>query len=243
GKTTISGMIVDYLTKKKLTPILAVDADPNSNLNEVLGVDIVITLGDIREKMQNKDSAESKAPANITRQEYADFMFNDALVEENDFDMLVMGRTQGAGCYCYVNSILKTQIEKYRGSYRYIVVDSEAGFEHISRGIMPYIDILLLISDASRRGIQTAGRVAAIARDLKLQPKLTKLIVNRAPAGVLDTGIYGEIDKQKLELTGIVPQDETVYRYDVDGKPSSQVPAYSAVKIAIKEIMDKLLAG
>lgn len=241
GKTTLSGMIVDYLIKNKLGPILAVDADPNSNLNEVLGVDVSTTLGDIREKMQYKDAAEEEIPANMTKQEYTEFMFNDALIEEDDFDMLVMGRTQGAGCYCYVNGILKTQIEKYRGGYRYIVVDNEAGLEHISRGILPHIDILLLISDASRRGIQAVGRIGVMVEDLKLKPGTTKLIVNRAPGGTLDPGILEEIDKQHLDLIGVVPQDETVYRYDADGKPSSAVPETSPVKTALKDIMDKLI--
>jgi CO dehydrogenase maturation factor len=145
-----AAMIVEYLVKNKKGPILAVDADPNSNLNEVLGVDIRTTLGDIREKMQYKDAVEEELPANMTKQEFTEFMFNDALVEEDDYDMIVMGRTQGAGCYCYVNGILKTQLEKYKGGYRYIVVDNEAGLEHISRGILPHIDVLLMISDASR---------------------------------------------------------------------------------------------
>lgn len=240
GKTTLCGMIVDYLSKNKKGPILAVDADPNSNLNEVLGVDIVTTLGDIREKMQYKDAAEDQLPTNMTKQEYTEFMFNEALVEEDDYDMLVMGRTQGAGCYCYVNGVLKTQLDKYKGGYRYIVVDNEAGLEHISRGVLPAIDILLMVSDASRRGIQAAGRVAVMVEELKLKPGVAKLIVNRAPGGVLDSGVLEEIEKQKLDLLGVIPQDDTVYKYDAEGKPSSCVPETSPVKTALKEILQKL---
>ncbi len=240
GKTTLCGMIVDYLSKNKKGPILAVDADPNSNLNEVLGVDIVTTLGDIREKMQYKDAVEEQLPTNMTKQEYTEYMFNEALVEEDDYDMLVMGRTQGAGCYCYVNGILKTQLDKYKGGYRYIVVDNEAGLEHISRGVLPNIDILLMVSDASRRGIQAAGRVAVMVEELKLKPGLAKLIVNRAPGGVLDSGVLEEIAKQKLDLLGVIPQDDTVYKYDADGKPSSSVPDTSPVKTALREILQKL---
>lgn len=240
GKTTLCGMIVDYLSKSKKGPILAVDADPNSNLNEVLGVDIVTTLGDIREKMQYKDAIEDQLPSNMTKQEYTEFMFNEALVEEDDYDMLVMGRTQGAGCYCYVNGVLKTQLDKYKGGYRYIVVDNEAGLEHISRGVLPSIDILLMVSDASRRGIQAAGRVAVMVEELKLKPGVAKLIVNRAPGGVLDTGVLEEIEKQKLDLVGVIPQDDTVYKYDAEGKPSSAVPETSPVKTALKDILQKL---
>lgn len=240
GKTTLCGIMIDYLSKNGRGPILAVDADPNSNLNEVLGVEVQTTLGEIREKIQYKDSAEDEIPAGMTKQEYTEFMFNDALIEEDNYDLLVMGRTQGAGCYCYVNGILKAQVEKYRGGYRCLVVDNEAGLEHISRGILPRIDVLLLISDASRRGIQAVGRIAAMVEELKLKPGVSKLIVNRAPGGVLDGGILEEIEKQKLDLIGVVPQDENVYRCDADGKPSIGVPEASPVKTAMKEILRKL---
>ena len=131
GKTTTCGMIIDYLCKQKKGPILVVDADANSNLNEVLGVEVETTLGDIREEMAHAEQT-GKVPANMTKADYAEMKFNSALIEEDDYDMLVMGRTQGKGCYCYVNGVLKTQIDKYVGNYRYMVVDNEAGLEHIS---------------------------------------------------------------------------------------------------------------
>lgn len=240
GKTTLCGMIIDYLGKTGKGPILAVDADPNSNLNEVLGIELPTTLGDIREKMQYKDNAEDAIPTNMTKQEYTEFMFSDALMEEDDYDLLVMGRTQGEGCYCYINGVLKAQIDKYKSGYRYIVVDNEAGLEHISRGILPRIDILLLVSDASRRGIQAVGRAAVMVEEMKLRPGITKLIVNKATDGILDDGIKEEIEKQQLDLIGVVPQDETVYRYDAEGKPSSGVPDDSPVKAALREILQKL---
>ena len=133
GKTTTCGMIIDYLCKQKKGPILVVDADANSNLNEVLGVEVETTLGDIREEMAHAEQTGT-VPANMTKADYAEMKFNSALIEEDDYDMLVMGRTQGKGCYCFVNGVLKTQIDKYVGNYRYMVVDNEAGLEHISRG-------------------------------------------------------------------------------------------------------------
>jgi CO dehydrogenase maturation factor len=240
GKTTVCGLIIDHLGKNGKGPILAVDADPNSNLNEVLGVDVETTLGDIREKMQYKDSFEEEVPTNMTKQEYTEYMFGDALVEEDNYDLLVMGRTQGAGCYCYINGVLKAQIDKYKGGYRYLVVDNEAGLEHISRGILPHIDVLLLVSDASRRGIQAVGRIAAMIGQMNLRPGATKLIVNRAPGGALEPGVLEEIEKQKLELVGVLPQDETIYHYDADGQPSSGVPDDNPVKTALREILIKL---
>jgi len=239
GKTTFCGMLISHLVISKKGHILAVDADPNSNLNEVLGVQAPTSLGEIRENMLDKGAGDG-LPAGMTKQEYVEFMFGDALFEEDDYDLLVMGRTQGAGCYCYVNGVLKTQIDRYSGSYSHIIVDNEAGLEHISRGTLPKVDILVLVSDCSRRGIQAAGRVAGIVRELKLNPKVMKLVVNRAPDGELGAGVLEEIRAQSLDLLGVLPQDENVYRYDSDGLPSSSVPDDSPVKVAFKNIITKL---
>jgi CO dehydrogenase maturation factor len=154
--------------------------------------------------------------------------------------MLVMGRTQGKGCYCYVNGILSSQVTKYANNYRYVVVDNEAGLEHISRGILPQVDTILLVSDASRRGVQAVGRIAEMIRDLKLGVKNVGLIINRAPGGVLNAGVEEEINKYGLNLIGVVPQDDAVYEFDAEGKPSVTVPDDSPVKVAVRKIFDQL---
>lgn len=241
GKTTICGMLITELAKMKKGPILAVDADANSNLNEVLDVEVEMTLGDIRENIARADLADpSPIPTGMTKHDYAEMMFNDALVETNDFDLLVMGRTQGKGCYCYVNGVLTTQVQKYANNYKYVIVDNEAGLEHISRGVLPHVDHIILVSDCSRRGIQAVGRIAKMIDDLNLNAESVKLIVNRAPGGVLAEGIQEEIKKYNLDLVGVVPQDELVYEYDTEGKPSSQVPEDSPIKKALAEIMTRL---
>ena len=241
GKTTICGMLIQYLCRKNDGAVLAVDADANSNLNEVLGVDVEMTLGDIRENIARADIAvPSPIPAGMTKADYADMMFGQALTENDDFDMLVMGRTQGKGCYCYVNGILSTQVAKYAKNYRYVVVDNEAGLEHISRGILPKVDLILLVSDCSRRGIQAVGRINEMIKDLNLGVKEVKLIVNRAPGGVLNAGVQEEIQKQGLTLAGVVPQDETVYEYDAEGKPSVTVPEDTPIKQAAVKIFRDL---
>ena len=239
GKTTTCGMMIDYLCKKNSGPILVVDADANSNLNEVLGVEVDVTLGDIREEMAQAE-LKGTMPKNMTKADYAEMKFSEALVEEDDFDMLVMGRTQGKGCYCFVNGVLKTQVDKYAKNYSYVVIDNEAGLEHVSRGTLPHVDTMLLISDCSRRGIQAVARIAEMIRDLELKPTNLQLIVNRAPNGELNQGVLEEIQKHGLPLVGVLPQDELVYQYDCDGKPSSQVPDNSPVKVALHEIMRKL---
>ncbi len=239
GKTTTCGMMIDYLCKKRQGPVLVVDADANSNLNEVLGVEVDTSLGAIREEMAQAELKKT-IPAGMTKAEYAEFKFNSALIEEDDFDMLVMGRTQGKGCYCYVNGVLKTQVDKYARNYKYIVMDNEAGLEHVARGTLPHVDLMLLISYCSRRGIQAAARVAEMIGEMELKPGKLGLIVNRAPGGILDEGVKAEIEKHGLELLGVLPQDEGVYRCDCDGEPSSRLPESSPVKTALKGIMENL---
>ena len=239
GKTTTCGMIIDYLCKQKKGPILVVDADANSNLNEVLGVEVETTLGDIREEMAHAEQTGT-VPANMTKADYAEMKFNSALIEEDDYDMLVMGRTQGKGCYCFVNGVLKSQLDKYIGAYKYMVVDNEAGTEHIARGTLPHVDTLLLVSDASRRGVQAVGRIAQMVDELALKPGKLGLIVNRAPGGVLSDGVKAEIEAQGLTLLGVLPQDDAVYEADCDGRPSSKLPPDSPMKTALSQIIKSL---
>lgn len=240
GKTTICGMIIERLCRSGKAPILAVDADANSNLNEVLGVDVEMTLGEIREEMAHAEQRGDPIPGGMTKAEYTEFRFNSALIEEDDFDMLVMGRTQGKGCYCFVNGLLQTQLQKYYKNYRYTVIDNEAGMEYIARGILPPIDTLLLVSDCSRRGIQTVGRIAQMVKDLDLKPGVVKLIVNRAPNGTLNDGVREEIKNQGLDLLGVLPQDEAVYEADCNGQPSAGIPEDSAIKVALSEMLKNI---
>ena len=241
GKTTLTGMLIQYLAEKKKGPILAVDADANANLNEVLGVEVEATLGDIREEIAKAELAEkSPIPAGMSKQDYAEFKFDTALTEEDDYDLLVMGHTQGKGCYCFVNGLLSAQVARRSQHYNYVVVDNEAGMEHISRGVLPSMETAILVSDCSRRGVQAAGRIAQLIRECDLKPQTMGLIVNRAPGGVLNEGTKEEIEKQGLTLLGIVPQDEQVYEYDCDGKPTVSLPEDSPVKKAMREIVAKL---
>jgi len=239
GKTTLCGMIVKHLAGRDKSHVLAVDADPNSNLNEVLGVELPTTLGEIREIVL-KETSDNNAPGGMTKQQYMDYMFGEALSEEKDFDLLLMGRTQGEGCYCFINGIVRSQIDKYAGSYSHIIIDNEAGLEHISRGTLPKVDILVLISDCSRRGIQAAGRAAVLVDELKLKPDTLKLIVNRTPGGELPAGVLEEIKALNLDLLGVIPQDETVFIYDSEGKPIVDVPDDSPIKLAVSDMIDKL---
>ena len=239
GKTTICGMLIDFLCRKGDGAVLVVDADANANLNEVLGVEMEVSLGQIREEMAQAEKNRT-IPAGMTKGDYAELKFAQALIEEDDFDMLIMGRTQGEGCYCYVNSMLKRQMDKYVPHYRYVVMDNEAGLEHVARGTLPQVDTMLLISDCSRRGIQAAGRIAATVAELNLKPGRMGLIVNRAPEGTLEPGIHSEIEKQGLTLLGVLPQDDGVYRCDCDGEPSAYLPDSNPMKAALHTILHSL---
>ena len=197
GKTTLCGLLIQYLCESGKGPVLAVDADANSNLNEVLGVEVEATLGDIREEIARAEMAsKNPIPAGMSKADYAEFKFAGALTEEDDFDLLVMGRTQGKGCYCFVNGLLQNQLAKLYPNYPFMVVDNEAGMEHISRGILPGMDTAILVSDCSRRGVQAAARIAELIKECDMKPKQVGLIVNRAPNGVLNEGTREEIEKQ-----------------------------------------------
>ena len=243
GKTTITGMMIDWLCKNHKTPVLAVDADANSNLNEVLGVEVETTLGEIREIIAESDMDDnSPIPINMSKKDYLDYKFNSAVIEDDDFDLIVMGRTQGKGCYCFVNDLLSAQLRKLEGNYKYMIVDNEAGMEHISRGILPKVDVIVLVSDCSRRGIQAVGRIQKLVKDMKLGAEKIVLIVNRAPNGELNEGIKEEIQNQELELIGVVPQDEQVYEYDCEGKATSKLPDSSIARAQVNIIAEKLFS-
>ena len=241
GKTTLCGLLIQYLCKSGKKPVLAVDADANSNLNEVLGVEIGPTLGELREEIERAGSApQYQIPKGVTKADWLEMRMMDAVTETADFDLMVMGRSQGQGCYCFVNGLVQTQVQKLQSHYPYIVVDNEAGMEHVSRGILPQMEKVLLVSDCSRRGVQAAGRIAELMREMHFHPDTVGLIVNRAPQGELDAGTRAEIEKQGLTLLGVVPQDDTVYRFDCDGRPMVELPEDSPVRKALEEMVAAL---
>lgn len=241
GKTSLTGLIIDYLVKAGKKPVLAVDADANSNLNEVLGIEVEQDIGSIREEVNFAERTGTPIPGGMTKQEYLEYKLASVVSEgDNGYDMLVMGRTQGEGCYCFVNSVLKRQIEKLSNNYKHVVVDNEAGMEHISRGTVGKMDLLLLVSDYSRRSIQAVGRIKALAEELKLNIPKVGLIVNKAPNGEISDLIKEEIDNQGLELFGVVPLDPTITEYDAEGKPLVEMPEDFISRKALKDILTKL---
>ena len=240
GKTTICGLLISYLAEKNKGPILAVDADANENLNEVLGMEIETTLGAIREEIEHAEDKDSGFPKNMTKQEYLDTYFTRALTESDYYDLLVMGRTQGSGCYCYVNGMLTSQIGKYSGNYKYIVVDNEAGMEHISRGILPKVDTIIMVSDCSVRGVQAAAKIFELSKALKIGAKQMKLIINRAPASGPSESVLREVEKAGMDLLCVLPHNDTIYEYDGEGRPTITIPADDPFRVKLYEALDTL---
>ena len=237
GKTTLTTMICRYLEENNKGIILAVDADPNANLNEALGMEFSSCISDVIEDTKRPHAV----PDGMSKERYVEYRLQDALIEgDHNLDMLIMGGPQGPGCYCYANDLLRGYIERLETNYDYLVMDSEAGMEHISRGVLPNMEVAILVSDCSRRGVQAVGRIAQLIKECDMHPKKVGLIINRAPNGVLNEGTKAEIEKQGLTLLGVVPQDETVYEFDCDGTPIVDLPEDSPVRKAIVEIIDNL---
>ena len=239
GKTSLTGLLIDILLKEKKKPILVVDADANANINEVLGVEVESTIGQIREEANMTEKRGNSFPGGMTKAQFLQWKLNSILVEGDGYDLLVMGRSEGEGCYCFVNGILREQVQKISGHYDYVITDNEAGMEHLSRKTTKHIDTLLLVSDCSRRSIQ-AARIRDLAIELNLSVGKVYLIVNKAPDGVLNDGVKEEIEKHNLNLLGVVPLDELIYKYDSDGIPLVKLPEESKSRKAMKEIVAKL---
>lgn len=212
GKTTISALLLKYLTARKMTPVLAVDADANANLNELLNLDVEMTLGKIRKELKGE------LPIGMTRDQYMEMKIHQALIEETGFDLMVMGQPDGPGCYCAANQYLAMTMDKLAENYKYIIVDNEAGMEHLSRMNLRSIDYLFIVSDPSARGIMTARRIADITEPLKLEIKQQYLLVNRAPDPVppaLQTKIDEAVAEADMDLAGIVSSSDDLINQEL----------------------------
>ena len=234
GKTTLAGMILRFLLDQRKGPILAVDADSNANLHEVLGVEVRSTIGEARELMK-KD-----VPTGMTKDIWFEYKVQESLIESKGFDLIVMGRPEGPGCYCAANTLARKCIDLLTGNYRYIIIDNEAGMEHFSRLTTRDVDLLFVVSDPTRRGILTAARIRDLIHELDLRILRDVLVINRA-LGEPDPDLFKEAEHQHLELAGTLPVDELVYQYDLEGKPTFHLPVESESVQAARRIFEKLI--
>lgn len=235
GKTTLAGMLIKYLVKRGKAPILAVDADSNANLNEVLGLKIEDTLGNAREDMK-----KGNVPSGMTKDIFMSMRMEQAIAEHEGYDLIVMGQPEGPGCYCAANSLLAGFLERLTGNYKYLVIDNEAGMEHISRLTTRNVDVLLVISDTSRRGLQTAQRINALAKELKIGVSRSGLVINQVK-GALSDAVLDIIARDGIEFLGTVPESETVYEFDLNGRPTIEMSEDNAAVKAAFDIFEKII--
>ncbi|MCE5334830.1 MAG: AAA family ATPase [Desulfobacteraceae bacterium] len=235
GKTTVAGLIIRYMLKKGMKPLLAIDADSNSNLNDVLGVDLERTLSDAREEMK------TSVPVGMTKDVYLEMQMEEALVESGDFDLIAMGRPEGPGCYCAANNLLSGLMDRLIRNYDYVVIDNEAGMEHFSRLTQKDIDLLVLVSDPSRRGLAAACRIARLVTTLPMRVSKIVLVINQVrerpaawPQEVLQ--IFGE------ENIACLPADPLIAKYDLEGKPTLNLPEDARVVLDAEAFFQRVFS-
>jgi len=239
GKTTTAALVVDYLKNNKAGSILAIDADPNANLNQTLGIELNGTVVGILDKVA--DSKLDGMPAGMTKDRYIEYEVQRSLSEGDGFDLLAMGRPEGPGCYCYANNVLRGIIDKLAKTYDFVVIDNEAGMEHLSRRITRKIDLFLIVSDFSRIGVRSAGRISELASEMDLKIGVRHLIINMATAAGADP-LKTEIEKTGLDLAGVIPFDEGIEDLSLAGQPIRERLADLKSGAFYKDMLDKILA-
>lgn len=243
GKTTTSALMVKYFSGSSYGPILAVDADPNSNLGETLGVEITSSVGDIRENFMKDPQG---VPSGMDKVNYLEMLMNQAIIEEQAFDLLVMGRQEGTGCYCMVNNILNRFTEELAKSYKYLLVDNEAGMEHLSRRTSGRIDMLFLITDYSLRGLRAVRRIHGMLDDLKLDVKRMGIVVTRTSAGItepsqLNKTFLEEVNEIGVDIVGMIPDDSLLVDFDMERRAMMELPEDAPSLTAVSEMMERVM--
>jgi CO dehydrogenase maturation factor len=244
GKTTIAAMVIKHLSQSQAGAILAIDADPSSNLNMVLGLELEWTVGDIREDMlaQVKNSltaggaAMGALPGGVSKRDYLDYQVRNSLAEGARYDLIAMGRSEGPGCYCAVNHNLREVVDAMSRNYRYVVIDNEAGMEHLSRRTTRDVQHLLVVSDPTQRGLVAAQRIAGFRDELDIAIENAYLILNRVN-GPLPAELEDFIDKMDIPLLGVVPADDELASFEFSGRPLVELGDDSPVYRVVAEMI------
>jgi CO dehydrogenase maturation factor len=238
GKTTFSALLIKSIIEKKLGVVLAVDADPNHNLNQKLGVEVENTIGSLREDIIK---AVDDLPQSMSKHDYVEYQVRMALTETDNFDLLVMGRQEGPGCYCYINNILRSYVDTLSENYDFVIIDNEAGMEHLSRRTTKRMDVLFVISDASKIGIETAGRIRELAGEMELRIGKHVLIVNRTSEGAERTAKDAASDMGFGDIF-IIPRDDDIEAYNLEGKSLLTLPEDSKASGEVADIVGKVIS-
>lgn len=245
GKTTFAAMLIRGLIDSGQDPVLAVDADPNATLSEALGLETPRTIGMVREEF---GKASDTLPAGMNKGQFFEYKLNEIIVEQDGLDLLVMGRPEGAGCYCYVNNLLRGAVETLSENYKFVVVDNEAGLEHLSRRTAARVDLLVVMSDHSVRGIRSAHRVIELADEMGLEVRQKLVLVNQAvgegsltePEKAVDAAVLAEAQKLDIEIFAVIPKDSEVTSADLAQRSLLDLQASSPVVAGAKKVLDFL---
>jgi len=237
GKTTVSAMLIRALIERGMAPLLAVDADPNANLGDTLGLGTDTSIGELQAETLTKIN---DLPAGVPLSRHLEYELHQAIAEGEGFDLLAMGHGEGPGCYCAVNHILRRYLETLRSSYRCTVLDNEAGMEHLSRRVSHGIDVLLIVSDANPAALRAASRITKMADDLELHIGRRFLVLNNL-RGELPQRARDEIENIGLDVIGRIPFDEQVIEVNLSGRPISALPAKAAALERVSALLDTLL--
>lgn len=232
GKTTIVSLIVKLLKEKKRGSILAVDADPNSNLGEVLGIDVKETVGDILDSIiEHPEQISASMPKN----RLIEYKVQEAIYEAEGFDLLTMGRPEGPGCYCYVNNVLRDALGKLIDSYDFVVIDNEAGLEHLSRRTTIKADIFLIISDPTKIGLKSARRILSLIEELKIKAEKKFLLINR-----YEETADKQLNSLRLDCLGNIPEDKKIKEISLNGNNILNLESTSAALAALGKLGEKI---
>jgi CO dehydrogenase maturation factor len=237
GKTTVAALVIRHLQKTGRTPILAVDADPNYTLGEALGIPVEQTIGMMREEFIGE---RAEIPSGMSKEAVLERQMHAAMHEAKDIDMLVMGRQEGPGCYCYLNNVLRRFMDLLASDYPFVVVDNEAGMEHLSRRNTRKIDMLLVVSDNSVKAARAAGRIVDLVEELKLQVGKKFLVLNRSPDSV-SPEVQAEIDRAELEVLVKLPEDLEIQKADASGAPLVDLQDSTASISALGPALESVL--
>jgi CO dehydrogenase maturation factor len=233
GKTTISGLIIRELVRRGQAPILAVDADPNANLGEVLGTPWEVSVGGLREEAF---MGAREIPAGWDKQSWIEYKMHEALAEAQGFDLLVMGRPEGPGCYCYANNLFREYIKALAKEYAWVVMDNEGGLEHLSRHTTRDVDVMFIVTDPSVRGVRTVERINGLIEELGLVVKQRHMVINRVPSGM---EVQELLSHTSVPLGGTVPQDQSIFDNDAAGRDLFALSEEAASMSAVRELVEK----